>query len=109
MSALTAPLERLRAPRLTVPRVAVGLRAVVVVSFFLRSTALHARYWIDEGISVGISSHPIFQIPHVLRYDGSPPLWYMLLGIWTRIIGDGEARTHVMSLLFALLTIPAGF
>ena len=90
-------------------RIAAGVGALVVVSFLLRSTALHARYWIDEGLSVGIAGHPLDTIPGLLRQDGSPPLYYLLLGVWTRIVGDGEARTHVLSLAFALLTVPVGF
>ena len=75
----------------------------------LRTTALHARYWIDEGLSVGIASHPFFDIPAVLRQDGSPPLYYLLLHVWTALFGDGEARTHALSVLFALATVPVGF
>lgn len=90
-------------------RIGLGLAALVVVSFFLRSTALRARYWIDEGLSIGIASHPLDEIPGVLRQDGSPPLYYLLLGVWTRLIGDGEARTHALSLGFALLCIPVAF
>ena len=40
---------------------------------------IHARFWIDEGLSVGIASHPLVDIPGVLRQDGSPPLYYLLL------------------------------
>ncbi|HVW18989.1 MAG TPA: glycosyltransferase family 39 protein [Solirubrobacteraceae bacterium] len=99
----------LRAPRLVVPRIVLGLLAVAVVSYHLRSTALHARYWIDEGLSIGISSHGLLDIPGILRQDGSPPVYYLLLAVWTSLFGDGEARTHMLSLIFALLTIPAGF
>jgi len=90
-------------------RVALGLLGLIAVSLLLRSTALHGRYWIDEGLSVGIASFPLDEIPAALRQDGSPPLYYLLLGVWTRLVGDGEARTHALSLLFALLSVPAAF
>lgn len=90
-------------------RIALGLLGLLVVSYLLRSTALYARYWIDEGLSVGIASFPLADIPGVLRQDGSPPLYYLLLAVWTDVIGDGEARTHALSLGFALLTVPVGF
>ncbi|MFL5844854.1 MAG: glycosyltransferase family 39 protein [Solirubrobacteraceae bacterium] len=90
-------------------RIALGLLGLVVVSCLLRSTALHGRFWIDEGLSVNIASFPLLDIPGALRQDGSPPLYYLLLGVWTRLFGDGEARTHALSLGCALLTIPAGF
>ena len=106
---LAIRFRRLGTAEMTKWRVAGGLLGLVVLSFFLRSTAIHARYWIDEGLSVGIAKHDLLDIPGLLRQDGSPPLYYMLLGVWIRLIGDGEARTHALSLGFALLTIPVGW
>jgi len=89
---------------------AIGLLAIVGVSYLLRSQALSAKFWIDEGLSVGIANHPLTDIPGVLRQDGAPPLYYLLLHVWINLIGgDGEARTHALSLLCALLAIPASW
>jgi hypothetical protein len=90
-------------------RVALALAGLVALSLLLRSTALHAHYWIDEGLSIGISSHPFADIPGVLRQDGSPPLYYLLLSLWMGLFGDGEAHTHALSLAFALATVPVAF
>jgi mannosyltransferase len=110
MSAVAWPVERLRAREVRISRVAVGVGAMLVGSFFLRTTALHAHFWIDEGLSVGIASHHLTAIPGILREDGSPPLYYLLLHIWMSVIGgDGEARTHALSLVFSLMCIPAAF
>ena len=98
-----------RAAALSLPATAVGLTLLVGVSLLLRTTALHARYWIDEGLSVGIAQHPLEDIPGLLRQDGSPPLYYLLLAVWIRIAGHGEADTHVLSLAFALLCVPVAF
>jgi mannosyltransferase len=65
-------------------------------------------YWIDEGLSVGIARHSFFDIPGVLRQDGSPPLYYMLLHFWTGVFGTSEHDTHALSLVFSTLTIPVG-
>ena len=54
------------------------------------------------------SAPAVGQIPQVLRYDGNPPLYYMLLHVWMRAFGDSVDATHSLSLLFGLLTIPAG-
>lgn len=89
---------------------ALGLLAIMALSYLLRSQALGAKFWIDEGLSVGIANHPLTDIPGVLRQDGAPPLYYLLLHLWIDAIGgDGEARTHAFSLLCALLSIPAGW
>src|SRR5439155_11477533 len=63
----------------------------------------------DEGISVGVAHHHWSSIPGLLRQDGSPPAYYMLLGLWIRVFGDGERATHALSLLFALGCIPLAY
>ena len=85
------------------------LAALVALSMYERSRAIYASYWIDEGISIGISRHSLVDIPGVLRQDGSPPLYYMILHVWTELFGTREVITHRLSLLFTLLTIPAAY
>jgi mannosyltransferase len=81
--------------------------ALVVVSAIVRTRAIGGSFWMDEGLSVGISSHALMDIPGVLREDGSPPLYYMLLHVWMDVFGRGETAVHWLSLTAALLTIPA--
>jgi mannosyltransferase len=108
-SPATAP-QSSRPPRLkplAILAIAGGL-ALVAWSIYVRTRAFGSAYWIDEGLSVGIANHHFFDIPGVLRQDGSPPLYYMLLSIWTSIFGTGEHATHALSLVFSTLTIPLG-
>lgn len=89
---------------------ALAISAVVIlVSVWLRTRGIRAYYWIDEGLSVGIASHPLTQIPSLLHQDGSPPLYYMLLHVWMSAFGRGEVATHLLSLVFALLSIPVAY
>src|ERR1700756_1592650 len=85
-----------------------GLVALLALSGFLRSRYLGGQFWMDEAITTGISLPPLSQIPGVLRYDGNPPLYYMLLHVWMSWFGDSESATHALSLAFGLLTIPLG-
>ena len=62
---------------------------------------LHDGFWIDEGIAVGIASHDLADIPGLLRQDGSPPLYYLLLHGWLTLFGDGEAAARALSLVFS--------
>ena len=48
-------------------------------------------------------------IPGILRHDGSPPLFYLLLHVWIGVFGNSEAATHSFTVLLGLLTIPVGF
>ncbi|MCU0306334.1 MAG: glycosyltransferase family 39 protein [Thermoleophilia bacterium] len=86
-----------------------GLAALVAGSLLHRTGAMGGSLWIDEGISVGIASHPLAEIPGVLRQDGSPPVYYWLLHGWMDLFGRGEAAVRALSLLAALAAVPAGY
>jgi mannosyltransferase len=105
----TAPQDS-RQPRLSplaIVAIAAGL-ALVAWSIYVRTRAFDTAYWIDEGLSIGIAQHGFFDIPGVLRQDGSPPLYYMLLHFWLPLFGTSESATHALSLVFSTLTIPVG-
>jgi len=83
------------------------LVVLVALSAYVRTRAIGGSFWMDEGLSVGISSHALSAIPGVLRQDGSPPLYYMLLHVWMDWFGRDETSVHWLSLTAALLTIPS--
>jgi mannosyltransferase len=83
------------------------LIALTLISIYVRTRAISGSFWMDEGLSVGIASNPLGDIPHVLRQDGSPPLYYLLLHLWMSVAGRDETAVHWLSLIFSLLTIPA--
>lgn len=100
---------RARAPRVSWTAVAVAVIALYAAALALRSRALGAPLWMDEGMSVGIASHSLSAIPHLLRLDGSPPLYYVVLHLWMGAFGSGERAMHALSALFAVLSVPAAF
>jgi hypothetical protein len=79
---------------------------LLAISAYMRSRALSGQLWIDEAITTGISLHPLGAIPGILRHDGNPPLYYLLLHFWMRAFGSSESATHALSLIFGLATIP---
>jgi 4-amino-4-deoxy-L-arabinose transferase-like glycosyltransferase len=81
---------------------------LTLLSVFLRTRYLSGQFWMDEGLSVGISSHSLTSIPGVLRHDGSPPLYYLLLHVWMSVAGSSESATHALSLIFGVLAVPIG-
>ncbi|MHB8657425.1 MAG: glycosyltransferase family 39 protein [Solirubrobacteraceae bacterium] len=81
---------------------------LLAVSVYMRTRYIGGQFWMDEALSVGIASHHLTAIPGVLRHDGSPPLFYLLLHIWIQLFGSSEAATHSMSLLVSVLSIPVG-
>jgi hypothetical protein len=99
--------KRLRLSALEILGIVAGL-GLVAWSVYVRTRAFDQSYWIDEGLSVGIAHHSLLDIPGLLRQDGSPPLYYVLLHFWTGIFGTDEYDTHALSLVFSTLTIPVG-
>ncbi|HEY6779267.1 MAG TPA: glycosyltransferase family 39 protein [Thermoleophilaceae bacterium] len=81
---------------------------LLAVSLYLRTDSLGESLWMDEGLSIGIASQPLFDIPSVLRVDGSPPFYYMLLSVWMNVFGNGPAETQGLSVAIALVSIPGG-
>ena len=86
-----------------------ALALLMLGSLLLRTGALDSSYWIDEGISIGIASRDLLDIPRALGQDGSPPLYYLLLHGWMAIVGTGEAATRGLSLIFALVAVPVAW
>src|SRR6201994_3590590 len=96
-------------PRAARAQVVAMVGLLMVASLLLRTDRLDIGYWIDEGISVGIASHGLGQIPAAVPQAGSPPLYYVLLHEWIRLVGTGEAATRSLSLLFAIAAVPVAW
>jgi mannosyltransferase len=84
------------------------LIVLTAISAYIRTRYISGQFWEDEAITTGIASHSLTAIPGVLRHDGSPPLFYLLLHVWISIFGPSETAVHALSLLIGLLCIPAG-
>jgi mannosyltransferase len=88
--------------------IALLVGVLLLISLYLRTRALGASLWMDEGLSIGIAGQPFFDIPGVLRQDGSPPLYYLLLHGWMELVGNGPADTQGLSVAISLLAVPGG-
>ena len=60
-----------------------GCVAAGVVARFLAPPEL----WLDEAQSVAIARLPLPELFAALEEDGSPPLYYVLLHVWTSAFG----------------------
>jgi mannosyltransferase len=105
------PAWELRARAVSSARVAapLGIGLLLAVSVLLRTRQLDVGFWIDEGLSVGIADRPLGDIPGVLRQDGSPPLYYLLLSLWMDVAGSTERSVHGLSVVFGVLCVPVAF
>lgn len=90
-------------------RVLAILLILSLVAIWVRTRMVGQQFWMDEAITVGISSHPLSAIPGILRMDGSPPLFYLLLHLWMNMAGNTQAATHWLSEIPPVLMIPLGY
>lgn len=82
---------------------AAGVAAVVVLQIVLIATH---DYFVDEwqALQIAVESGDLAALLANLRYEGHPPLWYLLLRGLAAIVGPGSALAAA-SLLCALTTI----
>jgi mannosyltransferase len=80
-----------------------------LVAFLLEVPTITRSYWIDEAISIGIASHPLRDLPPLLRNDGSPPFWYLILHVWLAVFGSSPVATHILPMLTAMAVVPVAY
>jgi mannosyltransferase len=88
--------------------VALILGVTTAIGAALRLHQLSAKsLWIDEAASVSFASMPWRAfVRAILTYEGNMSLYYFLLRGWMHL-GDSEFAVRSLSVLFAVLTIPA--
>ncbi len=79
-----------------------GLVTAGVVTRFVAPPEL----WLDEAQSVAIAQLPLPELFAALEQDGSPPLYYLLLHVWTALFGTSATAVRSLSAVFSLLTLP---
>ena len=79
-----------------------GLVTAGVVTRFVAPPEL----WLDEAQSVAIAHLPLPQLFAALEQDGSPPLYYLLLHVWTALFGTSATAVRSLSGVISVLTLP---
>jgi uncharacterized membrane protein len=68
----------------------------------------HQSYWYDESVTLELVRQPFtMMFAHVQTVEGTPPLYYCVAWVWTRIFGFGEAGLRSLSAVAGLCVIPA--
>ena len=63
--------------------------------------------WLDEALTVNIARLPLSQLHGALKQDGAPPLFYVLLHLWTGVFGSGNVASRSLSGLFMAAAVVA--
>jgi mannosyltransferase len=61
--------------------------------------------WLDEAQTVNIAKAPLSQIPHLLRLDGAPPLYYLLLHLWMQLFGTSDVAVRSLSGILSIAAV----
>ena len=85
----------------------VGVVLVVGLAAALRFSELGARgFWRDEAVTVQLARRSfggmLEAIPHS---EGTPPLYYVLAWLWTRLFGSSEAGIRSLSALAGTIAV----
>ena len=60
--------------------------------------------WRDEAFSYVLSKNSVFNIVIFTSQDFNPPLYYLLLHFWMKLIGNSEVSMRSLSFIFHILT-----
>jgi uncharacterized membrane protein len=87
------------------------LLAIVAAGTALRFATLDVQsFWIDEGYTVRLLRTDLSGLLHgIPRTEETPPLYYALAWLWTRVFGTGEVGVRSLSALFGAATTPVAF
>lgn len=82
------------------------LALVLILATALRATHLTSQsMWADEGNSVRLTERPLPLVIAAARADVHPPGYYLLLWIWARLFGMGEAAMRGMSVVIGVALV----
>jgi mannosyltransferase len=97
--------------RLAVDRDMLLLAALVLLAVLLRFYRLgHQGFWFDEGnTAADVRYTPGEMLTLLKHYESTPPLYYSVAWVWSRIFGDTEVGLRSLSALFGVLAVPVGY
>jgi uncharacterized membrane protein len=82
-----------------------GLTVLAVVLRFWRIG--HQAYWYDESVTLTLLHHSFTGMLGQLRHaEGTPPLYYCVAWLWTRIFGFSEVGLRSLSAVAGVSVIP---
>ena len=77
---------------------------LVIIAGSVLRFATASPLWLDEALSVHIATGDA-SLTEALRQDGHPALFYLLLGWWIDVFGDGDTAVRALSGVLSLITL----
>ena len=85
------------------------LTAVAVVIGVALRFVPRSGLWLDEALTVNISTLPLADIPDALRRDGHPPLFYVLLHFWAALGGTSDWWVRALAGVISVASLPLAY
>src|SRR3989344_5684606 len=81
------------------------LSLLFLIAFSIRLISLNQSLWLDEATTaIAVQTHSFWNI--VTQFSPSdfhPPLYYLVMKVWTGIFGYSEVAIRMPSVLFSML------
>lgn len=89
----------------------IAVTALTVLGAVLRFYGLgHQGFWFDEAnTALLVRFSPGKMLGLIPQSESTPPLYYCIAWIWSRVFGDGEAGLRALSALAGVLVVPISF
>ncbi len=89
-----------------IPRESWLLFLLLVLAFVIRLYRLEGLSLYNDEITTSVRiSHPFWETVSLLRHSPFPPLYYVILKLWSNIFGDSEWALRYPSVIFSGLTV----
>src|SRR3954471_7651412 len=84
------------------------LIALTLAGAALRFATLDLQsFWFDESVTVGLVRHDLWGVlDRIPGSESTPPLYYVVAWLWTRVFGSGEVGIRSLSALLGTAAIP---
>jgi mannosyltransferase len=84
---------------------------LTAVAALLRfSTLGDQSFWLDEATTVHEVGRSLGQMLHLIsRYETTPPLYFLVSWVWTRVFGAGEVGIRSLSALAGTALVPVTY
>jgi mannosyltransferase len=88
------------------------LAAIVLLALVLRCSTLGLQsFWYDEAFTPVHVLHASLgaTLRGMVHTENTPPLWYVLIWAWSRVLGTGAVALRSLSALAGVLTVPVAW
>jgi uncharacterized membrane protein len=86
------------------------LAGAIVLAFVLRLLAIRQSFWYDEALTVG-DNH--LGLSHMFSWvylkETSPPGYFAVAWLWSRVLGNGELGLRLLSVLCGTAVVPVAY